>query len=180
MSLRFPGPGSSKVIDEIGLPRVEAELADKDTTIKILSDNRQAGHNYFLLDRFEAGMVLSGTEVKSAKDGQIQLKEAYVGVLGNEAWLINAHIGQYSHGNRENHAPVHNRKLLLHRREIDKLLVQTRDKGLALIPTKIYLKSGRIKCEFAIAKGKKLHDKRETERAKTAEAEARAEMRRRA
>ena len=155
-------------------------MADKDIAIKILSHNRQAGHNYFLLDRFEAGMVLTGTEVKSAKDGQVQLKEAYVSVLGNEAWLINAHISQYSHGNRENHPPVRNRKLLLHRREIDKLQVQTRDKGLALIPTKIYLKHGRIKCELAVAKGKKLHDKRETERARTADAEARAEMRRRA
>jgi len=155
-------------------------LADKDTAIKILSQNRQAGHNYFLLDRFEAGMVLTGTEVKSAKDGQVQLKEAYVSVLGNEAWLINAHISQYSHGNRENHPPVRNRKLLLHRREIDKLLVQTREKGLALIPTKLYLKHGRIKCELAVAKGKKLHDKRDTERARTADAEARAEMRRRA
>jgi SsrA-binding protein len=155
-------------------------LADKDTAIKILSQNRQAGHNYFLLDRFEAGLVLTGTEVKAAKDGQIQLKEAYVAVLGSEAWLLNAHISQYSHGNRENHPPVRNRKLLLHRREIDKLLVQTRDKGLALIPTKIYLKHGLVKCELAVAKGKKLHDKRETERARTADAEARAEMRRRA
>jgi SsrA-binding protein len=155
-------------------------VADKDIGLKILSANRQAGHNYFLLDRFEAGIVLTGTEVKAVKDGQIQLKEAYASVLNNEAWLINAHISQYSHGNRENHPPVRNRKLLLHRREIDKLLVQTREKGLALIPTKIYLKKGRIKCELAVAKGKKLHDKRETERARTAEAEARAEMRRRA
>ena len=125
-------------------------------------------------------MVLTGTEVKAAKDNTIQLKEAYGAVIGNEAWLVNAHIGQYSHGNRENHLPVHNRKLLLHRREIDKLLTQTRDKGLSLIPTKIYLKKGRIKCELALAKGKKLHDKRETERKRTAEDEARAEMRRRA
>jgi len=152
----------------------------KDGTLKILSDNRQAGHNYFLMDRFEAGMVLTGTEVKAAKDGKIQLKDAYANVIANEAWLLNAHISQYSHGNRENHPPIRNRKLLLHRREIDKLLVTTRDKGLALIPTKIYLKGGRIKCELAVAKGKKLHDKRETERARTAEAEARAEMRRRA
>src|SRR3984885_9761605 len=129
------------------------------------------------MDRFEAGMVLTGTEVKAAKDGKIQLKEAYASVLNNEAWLINAHISQYSHGNRENHPPVRNRKLLLHRREIDKLLVQTREKGLALIPTKIYLKKGRIKCEIALAKGKKLHDKRESERAKTAEDEARAAVR---
>ena len=155
-------------------------MAERDTAFKILSENRQAGHNYFLLERFEAGMVLTGTEVKAAKDNTIQLKEAYGAVIGNEAWLVNAHIGQYSHGNRENHLPVHNRKLLLHRREIDKLLTQTRDKGLSLIPTKIYLKKGRIKCELALAKGKKLHDKRETERKRTAEDEARAEMRRRA
>jgi SsrA-binding protein len=155
-------------------------VADKDHSSKILSDNRQAGHNFYLMDRFEAGMVLTGTEVKAAKDGQIQLKESYATVLNNEAWLVNAHISQYSHGNRENHPPIRNRKLLLHRREIDKLLVQTRDKGLSLVPTKIYLKGGRIKCEVAVARGKKLHDKREADRARTADAEARAEMRRRA
>lgn len=156
-------------------------MADKkDKPLKILSDNRPAGHNYFLLDRFEAGMVLSGTEVKAAKEGMMQLKEAYVDVLDNEAWLLNAHISQYSHGNRENHLPVHNRKLLLHRREIDKLRVIRQEKGLSLIPTKVYLKHGKIKCEFAVARGKKLHDKRATEKARTAEAEARAEIRRRA
>jgi len=155
-------------------------VADRDASLKILSDNRQAGHNYFLLERFECGMVLTGTEVKAAKDGKVQLKEAYASVLENEAWLVNAHISQYSHGNRENHPPIRNRKLLLHRREIDKLQVQTREKGLALIPTKMYLKNGRIKCEIAIAKGKKMHDKREAERARTATEEARAEMRRRA
>ena len=152
----------------------------KDGGFKILSDNRSAGHNYYLLERFEAGLVLTGTEVKAAKDGKVQLKDSFAEIVGNEAWLSNAHISQYSHGNRENHEPVRRRKLLLHRREIDKLLAITREKGLALIPIKIYLKDGRIKCEIAVAKGKKLHDKRETERAKTAEAEARAEMRRRA
>ena len=146
---------------------------------KVLSDNRQAGHNYFLMDRYEAGVVLTGTEVKSAKTGKIQLTDAYGAVEANEAWLVNAHISPYSHGNRENQPPVRKRKLLLHRREIDKLLGETREKGLALIPTKMYLKNGRIKCELAVARGKKLHDKRETERARTAEAEARAEMRRR-
>ena len=152
----------------------------KDAPHRILSDNRSAGHNYFLLERFEAGIVLSGTEVKAAKEGQVQLKDAYVDVLSGEAWLLNAHISQYSHGNRENHLPVHNRKLLLHKREIEKLRVIRQEKGLSLIPTKIYMKGGKIKCEFAVARGKKLHDKRETERARTAEAEARAEMRRRA
>ena len=142
-------------------------MADKkDSTLKILSDNRQAFHNYFLLERFECGMVLTGTEVKAAKDGKVQLKEAYASVLSNEAWLINAHISQYSHGNRENHPPIRNRKLLLHRREIDKLLSITREKGLALIPIKMYLKDGRIKCEIAVAKGKKLHDKRQTEKSR--------------
>ena len=149
-----------------------------EASFKILSANRQAGHNYFLLDRFEAGLVLTGTEVKAAKDGQIQLKDAYAAVLNNEAWLINAHISQYSHGNRENHSPVRSRKLLLHRREIDKLLGKTREKGLSLIPTKIYLKGGKIKCELALARGKKMHDKREAERARSAESEARDAIRR--
>jgi SsrA-binding protein len=158
----------------------DGAVAERDTAFKILSDNRQAGHNYFLMERFEAGLVLTGTEVKAAKDSKIQLKDAYGAVIGKEAWLVNAHISQYSHGNRENHPPVRNRKLLLHRREIDKLLGYTREKGLSLIPTKIYLKKGRIKCELALAKGKKLHDKREAERKRTAEDEARTEMRRRA
>ena len=155
-------------------------MANKDAGIKILSDNRQARHNYFLMDFFEAGLVLTGTEVKAAKDGKIQLKDAYGQVLHNEAWLVNAHISQYSHGNRENHPPLRTRKLLLHRKEIDKLLGLTREKGLALIPTKVYLKNGRIKCELATARGKKMWDKRATERARTAEEDARAEMRRRA
>ena len=91
-------------------------MAVKDADFKILSDNRQAGHNYFLMDRFEAGLVLTGTEVKAARAGKIQLKEAYATVDKNEAWLVNAHISQYAFGNRENHPPVRNRKLLLHRR----------------------------------------------------------------
>jgi len=165
----------------LGFRALRSKLTGKkDPSLKILSDNRQAGHNYFLMERFEAGLVLTGTEVKAARDGKVQLTDAYGAVLNNEAWLVNAHISQYSHGNRENHPPVRNRKLLLHRREVDKLLGITREKGLALIPTKMYLKGGRIKCELAVARGKKLHDKREAERARTAESEARAEMRRRA
>src|SRR6476661_6211680 len=149
----------------------------KEGGIKVLSDNRQASHNYFLMDRFEAGLVLTGTGVKSAKSGRIQLRESYATIDKNEAWLVNAHISEYSHGNRENHSPVRSRKLLLHRREIDKLLGKTREKGLSLIPTKIYLKGGHIKCEVALARGKKMHDKREAERARTAEDEARAAVR---
>ncbi len=143
---------------------------------KILSDNRQAGHNYYLLERYEAGIALTGTEVKAAKNGKIQLKDSFAEVSGNEAWLMNAHISPYSHGNRENHEPVRRRKLLLHRAEIDKLLGKTREKGLSLVPTKIYIKNGKIKCELAVAKGKKLHDKREAERTREMQAEARAAM----
>ena len=143
---------------------------------KILSDNRQASHNYYLLERYEAGIALTGTEVKAAKNGKIQLKDSFAEVSGNEAWLMNAHISPYSHGNRENHEPVRRRKLLLHRSEIDKLLGKTREKGLSLVPTKIYIKNGKIKCELAVAKGKKLHDKREAERTREMQAEARAAM----
>jgi len=150
-----------------------------ESKIKILSDNRSAGHHYHLSDRVEAGLVLTGTEVKSARDGKIQLKDAFAEVTGNEAWLVNAHIGQYSHGNIMNHEPTRKRKLLLHRQEIDKLLGQTREKGLTLVPTKLYLKEGRIKVEIAVGKGKKLHDKRESEREREMAEEARAGMRRR-
>ncbi len=146
---------------------------------KILSDNRQASHNYHLSDRLEAGIVLSGTEVKAAKTGKIQLKDAYAEVRGNEAWLFNAHISHYSHGNRENHEPVRARKLLLHRDEIGKLQAKTREKGLTVIPTKMYLKGGLIKCELAVGRGKKFHDKRESERVREADAEARAAIGRR-
>ena len=150
------------------------------TGIKILSDNRSAGHNYHLLERYEAGLVLTGTEVKAAKTGKIQLKESYAEVSEDEAWLMNAHISEYSHGNIMNHVPVRKRKLLLHRSEIEKLRGETREKGLTLIPTKLYLKGGRIKIEIAVAKGKKLHDKREAIKTREMLAEAKAALARRA
>ena len=151
----------------------------QEAAIKILSDNRSAGHNFHLFERYEAGLVLTGTEVKSAKTGKIQLKESYADVSENEAWLFNAHISEYSHGNIMNHAPVRKRKLLLHRSEIEKLQTATREKGLTLIPTKLYLKGGKIKVEIALAKGKKFHDKREASKAKEMQAEAKAEIVRR-
>lgn len=160
------------MIDAIKVSGVESK-------IKILSDNRSAGHNYHLSDRIEAGLVLTGTEVKAAKDGKVQLKEAFAEVAGNEAWLVDAHISPYSHGNIMNHEPTRRRKLLLHRQEIDKLLGKTREKGLTLVPTRLYLKGGRIKLEIAVGKGKKVHDKRESAREREMDAEARAGMRRR-
>ena len=158
---------------------METKLDPLDTPVKILSDNRHAGHAYHLLERFEAGMVLTGTEVKAARAGKILLRDAYGEIAGNEAWLVNSHISHYSHGNRQNHDPGRRRKLLLHRQEIHKLLGKTREKGLTLVPTRVYLKNGIIKCELALAKGKKLHDKRAAEREREQRDEARAAMRRR-
>lgn len=150
-----------------------------DTKIKILTENRSAGHEYHLSDRFEAGLVLTGTEVKAARDGKIQIKDAFGEVSENEAWLVNANISKYSHGNIMNHEPARRRKLLLHRAEIEKLQHTTRERGLTVVPTKLYLKNGRIKIELAIGRGKKLHDKRESEREREMDAEARAGMNRR-
>jgi len=161
------------------LPACRIKYLKLETRFKILSDNRHAAHQYHLLERFEAGLVLTGTEVKSARAGKVQLKDSYAEVVASEAWLVNAHISHYSHGNRDNHEPDRRRKLLLHRREIDKLLGKTREKGLTLIPTKVYLKEGRIKCELALGRGKKLYDKREAERRREVDAEARAALRRR-
>jgi SsrA-binding protein len=144
--------------------------------IKILSDNRSAGHNYQLSDRYEAGLVLTGTEVKAAKTGKIQLKESYAEITEGEAFLVNAHISEYSHGNLMNHMPVRRRKLLLHRGEIEKLRVETRERGLTIVPTKLYLKGGRIKVEIAVGKGKKFHDKREAVKAREMQAEAKAAL----
>jgi SsrA-binding protein len=155
---------------------VEKSLAE--SPVKILSDNRQARYNYFLLETLEAGVQLLGTEVKSIKTGNVQLKEAYADIVGGEAWLMNAHISEYSHGNRENHTPMRRRKLLLHRREIDKLQAVIKEKGLSIVPLKLYLKNGKIKCELAVARGKKMHDKRESERNKEAQEEARQAVRR--
>jgi SsrA-binding protein len=151
-------------------------LRDPSGAIKILSDNRQASYNYYLAETYEAGLVLAGTEVKAAKSGKVQLKDSYADIIDNEAWLVNAHISQYSHGNRENHEPVRRRKLLLHKSEIVKLHAKVREKGLSLVPTKLYLKNGKIKCEFAVGKGKKFHDKREAERTREQNDEAKRAM----
>jgi SsrA-binding protein len=135
--------------------------------------NRIASHNYFLLEKFEAGVALTGTEVKSIRGGLANLKDSYGLVKDNEIWLLNAHIGPYQHGNILNHAPLRTRKLLMHREEIRKLIGKTQQKGLTLIPTRMYFKNGKVKVELALAKGKQLWDKRETERRRTADKEAR-------
>jgi SsrA-binding protein len=135
--------------------------------------NRQAFHNYEILEKLEAGIVLTGTEIKSARDGRVNLKDAYGLVKSGEVWLLNCHISPYSHGNYANHDPLRTRKLLLNRSEIRKLIGRTTEKGLTLVPLRLYLKNGRLKCEIALAKGRKLHDKREVSRLKTIDKEAR-------
>lgn len=143
---------------------------------KEILTNRAAFHEYHILDKYEAGIVLRGTEVKSVMIGRIQLKESHVAVKDGELWLFNAHISHYSHGNIHNHEPVRTRKLLLHRREIDKLQRETTLKGMTLVVTQIYWKNGRIKFEIGLAKGKKLYDKRETLKERDIERETRAAM----
>src|SRR5436853_5804512 len=138
------------------------------------SINRIASHNYFLLEKFETGIALTGTEVKSVRSGKVNLKDAYGLVKDGELWLLNAHIGAYEHGNIFNHAPLRTRKLLVHREKLNKLTAKTQQKGLTLIPLRLDFKGGKAKCELAVARGKQLWDKRETERRKTADAEARA------
>jgi SsrA-binding protein len=135
--------------------------------------NRIASHNYFLLEKFETGVVLTGTEVKSVRYGLANLKDAYGLIKDGELWLLNCHIGPYEHGNINNHAPVRTRKLLMHAEELRKLVGKTQIKGQTLIPTRMYFKNGRVKVEIALAKGKQLWDKRETERRRTADKEAR-------
>ena len=146
---------------------------------KVLAANRAAFHNYHISDKFEAGIALTGTEVKSAMGGRVQLKEAYVGVREGEAWLFNAHISPYSHGNRLNHEPMRTRKLLLHKREIEKLEEASVKQGMTLVPTQVYLKNGRIKVEVGVARGKKLYDKREAEIRRTVDRETRAQLKER-
>ncbi len=141
-----------------------------------LANNRAAYHEFHILEKYEAGIALKGTEVKSVMSGKIQLKESYVAIKDREVWLFNAHISPYSHGNRENQEPVRTRKLLMHRREIDRLEKEVTQKGMTLVVTRVYLNNGRIKFEIGMAKGKKLHDKRDTIKKKDIERETRAQL----
>ena len=141
---------------------------------KILATNRAAFHNYHISTKYEAGASLTGTEVKSVLDGRIQLKESYVAVREGEAWLFNAHISPYTHGNRANHDPLRTRKLLLHRREIEQLGAKVAQRGMTLVPLALYLTNGRVKLELGLAKGKEGVDKRHA----IAERDARRQMER--
>ncbi|HZS46451.1 MAG TPA: SsrA-binding protein SmpB [Blastocatellia bacterium] len=146
---------------------------------KLVATNRDAYHNYHILETYECGVMLTGTEVKSIREGRVNLKDSYVLIKDGEAWLLNTHVSHYVHGNRSNPDPTRTRKLLLHREEIVKLGSKVAEKGLTLVPTRIYFKNGRAKVEIGLAKGKKLYDKRETEMRKTVERETRRAIRER-
>jgi len=130
--------------------------------IKIIANNRRARHEYHILDTWEAGLVLLGTEVKALREGRLNLGDAYAEIRGGEAWIVKMHIGPYEQANRENHDPFRRRKLLLNRREIRKIVPKLEEKGLTLVPLKVYFKKGRVKLELGLGRGKKLHDKRES------------------
>jgi len=147
--------------------------------VKVIATNRKARFEYFLLEHYEAGLALQGSEIKSIRAGQVSLAEAYVRVEGREAWLMEAHIAPYAQANRYNHDPKRPRRLLLHRKEIRELWDAVRQKGVTIVPTRVYLKEGRAKLEIAIAKGKKLYDKREAIARREAEREIERQMQRR-
>ena len=156
------------------MPKVSAEPG-----IKILSDNRRARHDYHLSDHFEAGLVLRGTEVKAAREGRVNLKDSYAAERGGELYLVQCHISPYSHAFYENHDPLRPRKLLVHRRELRKLIGKISQRGLTLIPTRMYFRRGRLKVELALAKGKKLHDRRAAVRERELDRDVKAELKER-
>jgi SsrA-binding protein len=142
-----------------------------------VASNRRASHRFNLLERFEAGIVLTGTEVKSLRDGKAQLKDSYAVVRDGEVWLIGVYIPPYEPASRDNHEPERDRKLLLHRSEIERLIGKTREKGLTLVPTRIYFSGARAKVELAIAQGKDLYDKREAIRKRDVARDVQRELR---
>jgi SsrA-binding protein len=153
---------------------VVRDTAAKEKAETLVADNRKAGHDFHLLEQFEAGLVMTGTEVKAAREGRVNLRDSYCRLEGAQAYLLGAHIGQYSHGGYAAHDPTRPRKLLLNRAELNKLLGRTTERGLTIVPLRMYFKKGRLKLAIALAKGKKLYDKRETIRRREAERETRA------
>ena len=141
---------------------------------RLIADNRKAGHDYHILETFEAGVMLQGTEVKAMREGRVQLRDSYCQIQRGEAFLLSVHVGQYSHDGYAGHDPLRPRKLLLHKTELNKLLGKTTEKGLTVVPLRMYFKKGRVKVLIGLAKGKKTYDKRETLRQREAERETRA------
>jgi len=169
---------SSCSLQLIGFSMTSKDLMN-DSAKKVVATNRKASHDYFLLDRLEAGIALQGSEIKSVRAGQVSLRESYVRIDDHEAWLVNAHIAPYDPASTLNHEPRRPRRLLLHKREIRRLYDKVRIRGYSLIPTMMYLKRGRAKIEIALAQGKKQYDKRREIAKRDAEREMSRALRRR-
>jgi SsrA-binding protein len=154
--------------------KTEREQAQKN-----IAENRKAHHDYHLLETFEAGMALLGTEVKSIREGGVNLRDSFARIEGGEVWVYNVHIASYSNRGYSDHEPLRRRKLLLHRQEIRKLVGKTTERGMTLVPVRMYFKDGRVKMAISLAKGKKSHDKRETIKRRETERETRAAVKER-
>ena len=153
-----------------------AEKDDREKAQRLIADNRKARHDYHILETYEAGVALLGTEVKAIREGRVNLRDSYARTDGGEVWMINVHISAYSHRGYADHAETRQRKLLLHRHEIRKLIGRTAEKGLTLVPLQMYFKKGRVKVLVGLARGKQAHDKRETIRRREADRETRTAM----
>ena len=154
-------------------------MSDRKRAERLLADNRKAHHDYHILGTYEAGIVLLGTEVKSIREGRVNLRDSFARVEGSEVFIYNVHVSPYSHRGYADHEPTRRRKLLLHKGEIRKLIGKTVERGMTLVPVRMYLKNGRVKVVVGVAKGKKLYDKRETIRRREAERETRREIKER-
>jgi SsrA-binding protein len=148
--------------------------SDREAAQRIVADNRKARHDYHLLETFEAGVALQGTEVKAIREGRVNLRDSYARVEDGEVWIYNVHISPYSHRGYADHEPTRRRKLLLHKQEIRKLIGKTVEKGMTLVPTRVYFKNGRVKVSVSLAKGKQAHDKRDAIRKREVDRETRA------
>ena len=151
-----------------------ADKTERERAHRVIAENRKARHDYHVLETWEVGIVLLGTEVKAIREGRVNLRDSYARVENGEIWLLNVHISPYSHRGYAQHAELRQRKLLLHRHEIRKLVGRTAEKGLTLVPLEVYFNKGRVKVQLALAKGKQLHDKRETIRRREVDRETRA------
>jgi len=153
-----------------------AEKDEREKAQRVIADNRKARHDYHILETYEAGVALLGTEVKAIREGRVNLRDSYARTEGGEVWMMNVHISPYSHRGYADHAETRQRKLLLHRHEIRKLIGRTAEKGLTLVPLQMYFKNGRVKVLVGLARGKQAHDKRETIRRREADRETRTAM----
>lgn len=156
-----------------------AEKTEREAARRLIAENRKARHDYHVLETFESGVALLGTEVKAIREGRVNLRDSYARVDNEEVWMLNVHISPYSHRGYAQHAELRQRKLLLHRHEIRKLVGQTAERGLTLVPLEMYFKNGRVKVLLALAKGKQAHDKRETLRRREVDRETRAAVKER-